>query len=66
MIILKKKDNEWIDTKTQLRYTGFQNALDHIMPRYNSRTVFIDEEKGTVVLVESVDDEVGEVYEGGH
>ena len=66
MIILKKKNNEWIDTKTQLRYTGFQNALDHIMPRYNSRKVFIDEEKGTVVLVESVDDEIGEVYEGGH
>ena len=66
MIILEKKNNEWIDTKTQLRYTGFQNALDHIMPRYNSRKVFIDKEKGTVVLVESVDDEVGEVYEGGH
>ena len=64
MIILKKKNDEWIDTETQLRYTGLQNALVHIMPRYNSRKVFIDKEKGTVVLVESVDDEIGEVYEG--
>tara|TARA_R100000049_G_C1929532_1_gene73604 strand:- start:217 stop:417 length:201 start_codon:yes stop_codon:yes gene_type:complete len=66
VIILKKKNDEWVDTKTQLRYTGLQNALDHVMPRYSSKSIFINKEKNIVVLANSEYDEIGEVYEGGH
>ena len=50
MIILKKKNDEWIDTKTQLRYTGLQNALDHVMPEYGSRKIIINKKENTVTL----------------
>ena len=50
MIILKKKNDEWIDTKTQLRYTGLQNALDHVIPEYSSRNIIINKKEGTVTL----------------
>ena len=50
MIILKKKNDEWIDTKTQLRYTGLQNALDHVMPEHGSRKIIINKKEGTVTL----------------
>ncbi len=68
-ILRKAQNGEWICTQTGRNYIGLQNALDHVMPRYNSRRIIVNKSENakvhdTVELIESVYDQCGEVYEG--